>query len=286
MNILITGAAGKTGKEIIRQLNIAGYSPSVVIHSTSSLSEIKHLEFSKTYIGDISSPEFVDQILSGIDIVYLIMPNMFPYEDTVGKNIISTACKQNVSKLVYHSVLHPQTEAMPHHWKKCRVEEALISSSMRYTILQPTAYMQNLLGYKDQINSGIYAMPYHEKSRISLVDIMDVAEVAVKVISDQIGWSDYATYELVGSNPLSQIDVAHVLSQFLCKDILASHISLETWLQQPAIQRLPEYTRTTLEAMFIYYSQFGLKGSPHTLTKLLGRTPASLDDFLNREYIR
>jgi uncharacterized protein YbjT (DUF2867 family) len=286
MNILVTGAAGKTGKEIIRQLNLVGHSPSIVIHSSSSLSEVNQLTISSIHIGDIGSPEFIDDVFSGVDIIYLIMPNMYSSEDTVGRNIISTASRCNVKKIVYHSVLHPQTEAMPHHWKKCRVEEALVSSSIRYTILQPTAYMQNLLGYKNQINSGLFAMPYHETSMISLVDLMDVSEVAAKVLSDQDGWSDYATYELVGSNPLSQIEVAQALSRILCKPITASHIPHEIWEQQAAVQKLPDYTRATLKSMFSFYSQFGLKGSPDTLTKLLGRAPTSLDDFLNREYIK
>jgi hypothetical protein len=33
-------------------------------------------------------------------------------------------------RLVYHSVLHPQTEQMPHHWHKLRVEEMLLESRL------------------------------------------------------------------------------------------------------------------------------------------------------------
>ncbi len=49
-----------------------------------------------------------------------------------------------LSHFVYHSVLHPQTEEMPHHWQKLRVEESLFRTHLPFTILQPCAYMQNL----------------------------------------------------------------------------------------------------------------------------------------------
>jgi len=41
----------------------------------------------------------------------------------------------------------PPVEAMPHHWQKLRVEEQLFESGLSITILQPAAYMQNVLAY-------------------------------------------------------------------------------------------------------------------------------------------
>ena len=37
--------------------------------------------------------------------------------------------------------------SMPHHWLKMRVEEKLFASGLPFTILQPAAYMQNVLAY-------------------------------------------------------------------------------------------------------------------------------------------
>jgi uncharacterized protein YbjT (DUF2867 family) len=285
MNVLITGAAGKTGKHLIQQLNSAGIAPSVVLHTAAAVEQLADLELSKSFIGSFESPSFIENMLADMDVVYLIMPNMYAQEDITASAIIEKAARSGVKKIVYHSVLHPQVEAMPHHWKKNRAEEILISSNLNYTILQPTAYMQNILGYRNQINNGIYAMPYPVSSQISLVDLKDVTEIAAKVITDTFGWSDFATFELVGTDPLSQDEVASVLSQHLQIPIIASQISIQDWREQPAVKKMPEYTRNTLEAMFKYYSSYGLKGSAATLKALLGRAPTSLAEFLKREYI-
>ena len=68
---------------------------------------------------------------------------------------------------VYHSVLHPQTEKMNHHWQKMRVEEMIFESGLPFTILQPAPYMQNLLaGWKSIVEDGVLRVPYSVDSEI------------------------------------------------------------------------------------------------------------------------
>ena len=161
-----------------------------------------------------------------------------------------------LNRIIYHSVLHPQVSAMPHHWQKMQVEEMLFTSSLDFTILQPTAYMQNILGYRNSINSGIYPIPYPISSKISLVDLQDVAEVASKVITESTHSS--ATYELVGTSPLSQIEVAEKLSHYLNYNIVAKEVSIHDWENSPSIQNMDEYVKNTLKSMFQYYANYGL----------------------------
>ncbi len=71
-------------------------------------------------------------------------------------------------RFVYHSVLHPQIEAMPHHWAKMRVEEMLFAAGFDLTILQPTAYMQNILGaWRGIVEDGVFRVPYPVETRLS-----------------------------------------------------------------------------------------------------------------------
>ncbi len=72
---------------------------------------------------------------------------------------------------------------MPHHRQKLLVEEKLFESGLDYSILQPSAYMQNILGYRNSIRAGSYPMPYPVSTMLSLVDLNDVAEVASNVIT-------------------------------------------------------------------------------------------------------
>ena len=72
-------------------------------------------------------------------------------------------------------MLHPQIEAMPHHWEKMRVEEMLFAAGLDVTVLQPTAYMQNILGMARDIVEAGFRVPYPVETPLSLVDLDDVA---------------------------------------------------------------------------------------------------------------
>ena len=130
-------------------------------------------------IGDIQDQDAYRQAARGVDAIYHICPNMHPHEAAVGAVAIQAARQEGVARFVYHSVLHPQTEQMPHHWQKLRVEEQLVQSGLHYTILQPEAYMQNILaGWELIVEQGIYRVPYPPSTRLGMVDLLDVAEAA------------------------------------------------------------------------------------------------------------
>ena len=147
----------------------------------------------------------------GVRAIYHICPNVSPHEIAYARALIAAAKAAGVPRFVYHSVLHPQIEAMPHHWAKLRVEEMLLASGLAVTVLQPTAYMQNLLaGWRSIVEDGVYRVPYPVATRISLVDLRDVAEAAALVLTEDghVG----ATYALVGTPALTQTEVAETLS--------------------------------------------------------------------------
>ena len=93
----------------------------------------------------------LSRAMQGADAIYHICPNVSPHEIAFARPLIAAATDAEVARLVYHSVLHPQIEAMPHHWNKLRVEEMLFGSKLDVTILQPTAYMQNSLAEWDRM---------------------------------------------------------------------------------------------------------------------------------------
>ncbi len=282
MHVLITGASGKTGKAIIKSLLKQSMDITALVHRTQSVPELKNLGVDNVIVGNLQDIDQMKLALSGVDSLYLIISNMNPKEKEICSGIIDLCRSLNVKRIIYHSVLHPQVSAMPHHWQKMQVEEMLFTSSLDFTILQPTAYMQNILGYRNSINSGIYPIPYPISSKISLVDLQDVAEVASKVITEST--HSNATYELVGTSPLSQIEVAEKLSHYLNYNIVAKEESIHDWENSPSIQKMDEYVKNTLKSMFQYYANYGLAGNCHVLSWLLGRAPTTLEQFLKRDY--
>jgi uncharacterized protein YbjT (DUF2867 family) len=213
--------------------------------------------------------------------VYHICPNMHPDEVEIGRLAIAAARETGVRHFVYHSVLHPQIEAMPHHWRKMRVEEALLESGLPFTILQPTAYMQNIRSnWQSIIQTGKYMIPYPVTTQISLVDLEDVAEVAAKVLTGvgHVG----AIYELVGTFPLSQVETARQLGEVNGRVIAAHEIDVQTWRKKAQAAGLPPHVIVTLQKMFRHYAKHGLAGNPNILHCLLQHTPTSLSDCAQR----
>jgi NAD(P)H dehydrogenase (quinone) len=278
--ILVTGAAGKSGKAVVKALVAKDARVRAFVRNPDHAASLLAFGAAEVSFGSFEDVRALGLAASGVQAVYHICPNVSRDEVAYARAVAAAARMHGVKRFVYHSVLHPQIEAMPHHWQKMRVEEMLFASDLDVTVLQPTAYMQNLLPQWDAIRSaGIYGIPYPAAARISLVDLDDVAEAAAIVLTDDahIG----ATYELVGTAPLSQTEVAAVIGQALGRSIQIESETPQSWAAGAAA--LGAYQRDTLAKMFRYYAEHGLVGNSETLRHLLGREPTSLADFVRRQ---
>jgi uncharacterized protein YbjT (DUF2867 family) len=279
--ILVTGAAGKTGRAVIRVLAAKGEAVRALVHRSEQVRLVEEMGAREVVVGDMRLQAAMDQAAWGVQTVYHICPNMSPDEVAIGQAAMSAARSAGVQHLVYHSVLHPQVEALPHHRQKLRVEEQLFESGLPCTILQPAAYMQNVLAYWSQITGqGVYPVPYAVETRLGMVDLEDVAEAAAIVLTEpgHVG----ATYELASAEVLSQAEAAAILSQQLGHPVRAEAVPLETWERRARESGLGDYQVETLVKMFHYYERYEFWGNPRVLGWLLGRPPATFAAFVER----
>lgn len=279
--ILITGAGGKTGKTLIKALTKVE-SVCAFVHRDEHVSALQALGAEKVIIGDLRDESAIRSAMQSVRAVYHICPNMNPDEVAIGESVINAARENGVEHFVYHSVLHPQTEKMNHHWQKLRVEEMLLESSLPFTILQPAPYMQNLLaGWNSVMEEGVLRVPYSVYAKFSFIDLEDVAEAA-KAILTESGHLN-ATYELAGTSPMSQVEVAEVFSRALNRAIRDEKEEIQNWkLRVEHSSGMSDYAVENLVRMFEYYDEWGLVGNPNILRWLLKREPASLEKFVDR----
>lgn len=279
--ILVTGAAGKTGKAVVKALAGEGASVRALIRSPEHADTLMALGAAEVALGSFTDPAALARAAAGAQAIYHICPNVSPEEVAYARAVVAAAKAQGVTRFVYHSVLHPQIETMPHHWAKLRTEEMLFASGFDLTILQPTAYMQNIVGaWRGVTENGVFRVPYPVETRLSLVDLEDVAEAAALVLT-QDGHAG-ATYELAGTAPLSQLEVASAIGAALRRDVRAEAESITAWQARTRAAGMGDYERATLAAMFRYYAAHGLVGNDKTLRWLLGRAPTDLAGFLGR----
>jgi uncharacterized protein YbjT (DUF2867 family) len=235
----------------------------------------------KVVLGDLRDESSVRSAMEGVRAIYHVCPNMSPDEVVIGALVSREARRAGVEHFVYHSVLHPQTEKMKHHWQKMRVEEMIFESSLPFTILQPAPYMQNLLaGWKSIVEEGVLRVLYSIGSKFSFVDLEDVAEVA-KIVLTQSGHFN-AIYELAGTMPMSYVEVAKIFEGILNRDVRTEREEIRDWRLRAARSGMNQYAIENLIRMFEYYDQWGLSGNPNVLSSLLKRKPASLEVFIER----
>jgi len=279
--ILVTGAAGKTGRAVLRALAGRREPLRALIRRPEQASPLQALGVQETLVGDLLDRVAMQRAVDGVRAIYHMAPNVSPDEIAMGTTVISAAQSADVERLVFHSVLHPHIEAMPHHWQKARVEELLFASSLDFIILQPTVYMQNVEAAWDQIlTQGQYPVPYSPETRLSMVDLEDVAQAAARVLAEP-GLTG-ATIELVGTPGISPREIVDLLSAELDRRVTVEVVPLEAWERRARASGLGEYQASALTRMFTYYEEHGLAGSPQALTGILGRQPTSFPEFVRR----
>jgi NAD(P)H dehydrogenase (quinone) len=209
---------------------------------------------------DLDDDASVAAAVAGAGVIHLLAPNLHPDEVGIVRRTVTAARAGGVRRIVYHSVLRPGIRAMPHHWHKLEAEEILWGSDLDITVLQPSAYAQNLVGC---VRDGRLVVPYAVDVPFSLVDLADVAEATARVLT-QPGHGG-ATYELAG--PVTTVAA------------LAGRLGLTAGRDRPpdpageASGDYPGYPAHALRAMFDWYDRHGLAGNPIVLDWLLGRPP-------------
>ncbi|MGN6635270.1 MAG: NmrA family NAD(P)-binding protein, partial [Oryzihumus sp.] len=227
-------------------------------------------------VADLATGEGLEAAVSGVDAVYHLAPNMHPDEVGIARRVATAAVAAGVTRLVLHSVLHPHDRSMPHHLRKADAEEVVRAVVPSWTVLQPAAYLQNLLPAARQ---GSLAVPYSPDSPFTFVDLEDVAQVAATVLTRP--GHERATYELAG-DLTSVRGLAAEASGVLGHPVQAVGTDPAGWAAGPG-RDLPGQAREDLLAMFAAYDRRGLAGNAGVLTHLLGRRPTTWAELLRRE---
>ena len=222
--ILVVGATGFLGMEICRQLTAAGQNVRGLVRTTSNPSRIEALQQMgvETVVGDIKDRGSLDGAMSDVSAVIStasstlsqVEGDSIQSVDREGQlNVVAAASASGVKKFVYIS-FSESPESFPLQDAKRAVEQQLKQSSMDYTILQPTFFMDIWLspaiGF-DFLNHK--ATIYGEgKNKISFIAIRDVAAFAVASI-DNVQASN-ASIELGGPQALSPLEVVKIFEEY------------------------------------------------------------------------
>ena len=194
----------------------------------------------------------------------------------MGVAMVDAAHAAGVRKFVFSGVIHPSISAMTNHAAaKLPVEDALYSSDLDFTVLQPARFMQNFeRSWDDVVEHGRLTQPYSLSAKMCSVDYRDVAEVAALAMTGTE--LSYGTFELCAPGMQNTYETAETISEVLGKPITAVQIPVE----QFASQLLEGPFRDGMTRMMTHYDEHGLPGgNALVLRSILGREPRTLEDY-------
>jgi uncharacterized protein YbjT (DUF2867 family) len=276
VRVLMVGATGRHAHWVLRELTKRGVAVRALVRSEDRARVARDNGAQETVIGDLTEPTSLTAAVAGMDGVFHIGPAHAAREAEMGLAMVDAARAAGVRKFVYSGVIHPSISAMTNHAAaKLPVEDALYSSELDFTVLQPARFMQNFeRSWNDVVDRDRLAQPYSMTAKMCSVDYRDVAEVAAMAMTG--GELSYGTFELCAPGMLDGHETAAIISEVLGRPISAVQISLDQFASQ-----LPEGPfRDGMRRMMAHYDRHGLPGgNPLVLRAILGREPRSLKDY-------
>ena len=278
--ILVTSAGGKTGRAMIAAFAAAGEPVRAMMRHSEKDEELIALGAAEVSHGDLANTGDVTAAAEGCRAIYYICPNMIENEMDIGGNVIDAAKATQVDRLIFHSVLHTQVQALQHHWNRLFVEEAIVESGVPFSILQVGSYYQNMLpGWARMLDTGVHAMAYEVEAPMSLVDLDDVSEAATRVLNDA-GCAN-GIFEICGP-VITLTEKAEILCRVLGQRIEARKLPADQAVEHAAHMGVAEYGQDCMRRMFAHYDVHGLVGSSRVLEWSLGRPPTDFEAFVKR----
>lgn len=214
--ILITGATGRTGSEVVKELQAKGAQIRAMGRNPDRVATIQGQGIGAV-LGDFEKPETIETALQGVEKAFLVSIEGDRMAEQ-HRNFVAAAKRAGVRHLVRLSILvsDPNSPLTLGKWHG-EADQHVIDSGIPYTILRPAAFMQNFLMQAAMVSSnGAVAAPLGD-GKIGYIDMRDIASVAATVLTSS--GHEGTTYPVTGPESLSMDEVAGKFSAALGKEI-------------------------------------------------------------------
>jgi len=228
--ILVFGASGSVGREVVSQLGAAAVDVRGLTRDPESAAMPPEVE---TVRGDITDPASLESALAGVDAVFLLWPSF----SAEGVDAVIDAIDRHVKRVVY---LSAQAAVADPESVWAVIERRIAATELEWTFLRPTGFAKNTLGWADQIAAGVVTAPYGRAAR-SLIDERDMAAVAVRALTgtelegfgipaESFNGHGGETYVLSGPETVTQAEQVQIIGEAIGRRVL--------WQEQPRAEAL------------------------------------------------
>ncbi|WP_184012228.1 MULTISPECIES: SDR family oxidoreductase [unclassified Paraburkholderia] len=281
MTILVTGATGRVGRQVVNQLATRGADVRVLVRDPSKADFPAGVAVVQ---GDMLDIDSLRRAFAGARTLFLLNA-VAGDEFTQALITLNVARESGVERVVYLSVMHAERFVnVPHFAVKSSAERMIEQMGFSATILRPAYFMDNELMIKDVVvNHGVYPVPIGSKG-VAMVDTRDIAEVAAIELlrRDQApGKLPVEVINLVGPDTLTGSELASIWSELLGRTVAYGGDD-PAQFEQNLANFLPKWMAYEMRLMAERYVSDGMvpeAGDVERLVSILGRPLHSYRDF-------
>ena len=278
--VLITGATGNVGTEVIKSLQNIDHQLEIYA-GVRNLNEDR-LKLSNYKVNfslfDFTDVETYKTALGGCEILFLLRPPQISEVEKYFKPLVDTCKKNGVKHIVFLSVQGVEKSKMiPHH----KIEKLIVDSKIPYTFLRPAYFMQNFTTtlHDDLVNKKRIYLPAGN-AKFTLVDVRDIGAVSATILTN-ISKHINKSYELTCKVKLTFLEMARILSDILGIEIQYISPNLISFFLTKRKEKTPTMFILVM-IMLHYFPRF--QKEPETtnwVEKITNRQPTTFEQFIN-----
>lgn len=281
--ILITGATGNTGFEVIRFL-FDRSTVNQIIAGVRNTDKAKGLFKAFPRLGyvtsDFEAPGTFDGALQGIDTVFVLRPPHISDVERFFGPLIEKMKEKGVREVVFLSVQGAETSSfIPHH----KIEKLLLASGLDYIFLRPGYFMQNLTTtLHDDIRVKRKIILPAAKAKFNWIDVENIGEASAIVLDNFEAYKNNA-YDLTGYENLDFATAAQLINE-VTEDKIEFH-NVSPFKFYRIKKRESMKTGLILVMIMLHFlPRFGKEPRISSFYETItGKKPTTLKAFISRE---
>ncbi len=275
--ILVIGATGTIGKDVVKGLKANGEQVRAMVHDPEKAPSAGREPGVEYVTGDLEKPESVIAALQGVDKAFLLSPEDPRMPELHGK-FAAAAKDAGLRHLVRLSILPANPDApLPLAKWHGEADRLVMQSGVPYTILRPASFMQNFLRSVGTISSEGAMFGAMGDGKVGHIDAQDIADVAVTVLTSE--GHEGKIYPLTGPESLSMAEVAARLSTTLGKTIKYVNVSPDEAKSGMMAMGMPDWRAGAWVGLGGMIAMGKADMATPAVKNILGREPHNVDQF-------